>query len=162
MKCKKCGNHIPNGEIECPSCHTAIALMSQIKSEEDKQAIALEQQDEIVIEPENNKQESVDVTPVSEPLDIRFEADVLKETGESSPVEDPVLTNNQVEIDPVSPMQPIAMVEESVDAEEVKKAMAQYSPSTPKDIKFFLPIILGVLALIGIVIGIIYGIGTLL
>ena len=58
-------------------------------------------------------------------------------------------------------MQPVTSVEESVDAEEVKKALKQYGDDSPKGFHFFLPIIIGLIVVLVIVIGIIYGVKTL-
>lgn len=156
MKCKKCGHTIPNGEIACPSCHIAVATMSQIKTAEDQARIELDAREEIEKRPKEERE--VSVPP--EPVEIRFDADVLKEVKDNNEMID-IPTPKEEEIKNTSSMQPVTPVEESVDAEEVKKALKQYGDDSPKGFHFFLPIIIGLIVVLVIVIGIIYGVKTL-
>lgn len=160
MKCKKCGADIPNGEIACPNCHIGVALLSQIKTEEDKKMI-LGEQEEAVKEQEQNiiPVEEVKVEDKKEDTAIHFDSDVLKtpETGTTA-----IAVEEVEEQEEETPMQPKHNLDETVDAEDVKKALEQYSSDTPKDIHFYLPIIIGMIAIIAIIIGIIYGIKNFL
>ncbi len=155
MKCKKCGAEIPVGEIACPGCHIAVALMSQIKTEEDKNIIAREKMEEE--KPPVAKETKEEVKETTENLDIRFDAGVLKDVSDTKKTKQ-VKKEEKKETEV---MQPKQVVNESVDKEEVQKALAKYDTDGKKDIHFFLPIIIGIIMVILLIVGVIYGITLL-